>query len=46
MMACWLGCKPPPKKPWNSRKMISAGRLWAMPQRNENTVNMPRQMRK
>jgi hypothetical protein len=46
MIACWFGCRPPPKKPWKARKMMSCGSDVAIPHRNENTVNMPRQIRK
>ena len=46
MMDCWLGCRPPPKKPCRTRKMISCGRLAAIPQRNEQTVNAAMQITK
>jgi hypothetical protein len=46
MIACWFGCSPPPKNPCASRKMISCGRLVAIPHRNEHRPNAPMQMRK
>ena len=46
MIDCWFGCRPPPKKPCIRRKMIISGRLVAMPQRNEHTVNAPMQIMK
>jgi hypothetical protein len=39
MMACWFGCKPPPKSPCRMRKMMSSVRFVAMPQRKEQMVN-------
>ena len=46
MTDCWLGCMPPPKKPWARRKTISWLRLCAEPQRKEKTVNIAMQMTK
>src|ERR1700730_10273694 len=46
MIDCCPGCRPPPKKPCSSRKMMSCDRLSAIPQRREQTVNIDRQIRK
>ena len=46
MIACWFGCRPPPKKPCNSRNRTSCGRLLATPHRNEHTVNIAMQIMK
>ena len=46
MIDCWPGCRPPPKKPCSSRKTMSCDRLFAIPQRREQTVNIDRQIRK
>src|ERR1700731_1437463 len=35
MIACWVGCKPPPKNPCMSRKTTSCDRLFAVPQKKE-----------
>jgi hypothetical protein len=46
MIDCWLGCRPPPKNPCARRHRISCGKLCDRPQSNENSVNIPMQIRK
>jgi hypothetical protein len=46
MIDCWLGWRPPPKKPWRSRKTMSSARLVATPHSSEQTENMAMQIRK
>jgi hypothetical protein len=40
MMACAIGCKPPPPIPWNTRKSSKRPRLGAMPHKKELTVKI------
>ena len=46
MIACWVGCRPPPNRPCRQRNTTSSDRLWASPHRKENTVKPTMQMRK
>ena len=46
MMACAMGCKPPPPMPWKTRKSSRKPRLGAMPHRNELMVKITMQSMK
>ena len=46
MMACAMGCNPPPPAPWMARATSSIGRLVAIPQKTELSVKTDRQIRK
>ncbi len=40
MMACAMGCNPPPPAPWMTRQTSRIGSEGAMPQRKLATVNI------
>ena len=46
MMACWVGCRPPPKKPCTARQSSNCGKLVERPQPSEAMVKTAMQMRK
>jgi hypothetical protein len=46
MMACCVGCSPPPKNPCNERNTRSCQNSVASPQASDMTVNAPTQIRK
>src|ERR1700689_3946580 len=46
MIDCWFGCRPPPKNPCSTRKMISSNKLFEIPHKNEHAVNAKMQMTK
>src|ERR1700744_4817465 len=43
MMACAMGCNPPPPTPWNTRKSNRRLRVGAMPQRKELSEKITKQ---
>src|SRR5271155_5116071 len=46
MMACAIGCNPPPPAPWITRKSSSSGSDGALPQRKEAIVKITMQLMK
>ena len=46
MIACAIGCRPPPPTPWNTRASSRNGSDGATPQRKLDTVKITMQERK